>query len=207
MRTEDILGILLYIAIGLILVFGTYCLVRNERKRKRARGEVDDRLSKVDGFTPTKLYKGQEGLYIFALDDVRRKLLYIIRDVTEMIDYKDIASVELKENDKLLMSLAPGLTLGEEVVEGMLTKDKHPTNASVVLNNYVSTVDINLYANDSNVPLMSVRCFDSKAMCDSDQIQKRSLTGLQYYAPSLAQAQDIMYSMKQIFSVDDNNKQ
>lgn len=87
---------MIWICVIVIALFIAH-LISDSINKKEARNDIEKRLGSIQDFKATNKIRGIEGLYVFAFDDEREKILHVTKGKTEIINYNDIISVELIE--------------------------------------------------------------------------------------------------------------
>lgn len=193
---------MIWICVLVIALFVAY-LISDSISKKEARNDIEKRLGSIQDFKATKEIKGVEGLYVFAFDDEREKILHVTQGKTEIINYNDIISVELIEDNSTIISRSLGRALGGVVVGGLLAGDTAAIVGGLSGNQHmkkkVSSVIVKIVKRDISAPTTTIECFNSITMCSGEEsISVDSPAGSVYYKPGLAHAKQITDIIKVI---------
>lgn len=193
---------MIWICVIVIALFVAH-LISDSINKKEARNDIEKRLGSIQDFKATNKIRGVEGLYVFAFDDEREKILHVTKGKTEIINYNDIISVELIEDNSTIVSRSLGRAIGGVMVGGLIAGDA----AAIVgglsgnqnIKKKVSSVIVKIVKRDVCAPTIIIECFNSITMCAGEEsISIDSPAGSVYYKPGLADAKRITDIIKVI---------
>lgn len=213
-RSYDFVKLKFYIMFWFIVILIAGIIIaivqENDRKEKNAsRGkELRKKLNELEGFTVTKKITGIDNSYIFAVDQIQKKIVFIKEHIKKVIPFNHIISVEIMEDNVILSQKSSLRTIGGAVVGGVIAGG---TGAIVgglsgdsKQNKKVSKVEVKIKLRDINNPSLTIDCFNCKTMTiEGKPIKPTSLAEGEKYKQGLRDAQQIADTLSVIIDATD----
>lgn len=137
----------------------------NERIKFNSK-KMNDNLP--SGFYKSKLLIGYKGFYIFAVDNINKKIAVLVNGNSKVIDFKDILSVEIIENGSVIDKKSATRTIGGAVVGGILAGGVGSIIGGLSGANHqkklVSKLSVKILIKDIHSQSITIDCFDSMTM-------------------------------------------
>lgn len=199
--------ILLIFAFAIImgLIIGS-----NEGKKTKARGETMMRaLETIPDFTPTTKVIGPKNLFVFATDNNTQKVLLMRGSYKQFYAYEDIISVELIEDNNVVLKKSTGRTIGGAVIGGVLAGGVGAIvgglSGSSKQQNLHSSVKVKVLLRNSSSPSLEISCFDCKTMTTEGKPVKDGSMQEYIYKQGLSNARRIVDILSVIIDAVDRS--
>ncbi len=161
----------------------------------------------MDDFTPTIKVIGVRNLYTFAVDNEREKILVMIGQYKRFVKFEDLISVELIEDDNVLMAKSTSRTIGGSIIggalaggAGMIVGGLSGSSRQVSLH---SSVVVKLLIRSASNPSIEIACFDCKTMTIKRNPVKDGSTEEHIYRKGMSDAKKIADTLNVIIDAVD----
>lgn len=152
-----------------VAVIGGILQANSNAKKKNERNETMNQvLSEIENFTVSKKIDGFGGYYIFAIDEVSKKIALVTQTTKQIVDFSDVIGVELLEDGSTLLKKSTTRTIGGAIVGGVLAGGAGSIVGGLSGNtsqkNKVSSVSVKILLRSLDNPILTINCFDSRTM-------------------------------------------
>lgn len=173
-----------WIVLFIILIVAASILsVRSEKKQAEERGEkLNSLASSIPDFTPTVTIDGISNRYRFMVDNVCKKVCYIIEDTKKIIPFDKIISVEYLENGTTLSSKSTMRTIGGTLVGGVIAGGAGAVVGGLSGNSKqvqkIKQVQVKIRLRDISEPSLVITTFDAATMTSKpDGVKESNMEG------------------------------
>ncbi len=179
--------------------------------------EIDDQKRKtnrtfanIENFIPTKKIVGLKNFYIFAVDEKRKKVVYVKGLYKEIIPFDQIINIEFLEDSSVLMQKSSLRTVSGAVVGGAIAGGAGMIvgglSGNTTQNKKISKIQVKVKLRDINHPSLVIDCFDCKTMTvEGNPIKPDSMEGY-IYKQGVKDAQRIADTLSVIIDACDQEK-
>lgn len=178
-------------------------LAKNLETKQRGQA-LDQVLDSVSDFTPTKKIYGEKNAFIFAVDDARKKILYLPDNYPYIYDYEDIISVELLEDNIVKSRMSTTRTIGGAVLGGLVAGNVGAVvgglSGASSQRELHSSIVVRILMRNIAGPSLDLTCLDCSTMTMNGQPVGR---GDMVYDRTIRIAHDIMNTIKVIIDAVD----
>lgn len=201
-----------WIIVIVVLVLAVIVGVAQENERaekKEQRGnEFRKKLNELEGFTVTKKIVGIENTYVLAVDEGKKKIVFIKEHQKKIIPFNQLISVEVMEDNIMLSQKSSLRTIGGAVVGGVLAGGAGTVvgglSGDSKQNKKVSKVQVKIKLRDINNPSFTIDCFDCKTMTiKGEPVKPTSTLDGNIYKQGLNDAQKIADTLSVIIDATD----
>lgn len=180
---------------------------RAEKKEKRG-NEFRQKLNELEGFTITKKIIGVENTYVLAVDQDKKKIVFIKEHHKRIIPFNHLLSVEVLEDNVMLSQKSSLRTIGGAVVGGAIAGGAGAIvgglSGDSKQNKKVSKVQVKVKLRDINNPSFTIDCFDCKTMTiKGEPVKPTSTLDGGIYKQGLKDAQQIADTLSVIIDATD----
>ncbi|MBQ7462808.1 MAG: hypothetical protein IJS63_11330 [Bacteroidaceae bacterium] len=151
------------IILVVLVIIGIISAVNDNEKTNERKDALNAKIEKLQNPENLKTIIGQKNRYAFVLDNVGRKIYYIIPTQTKEVPFDQIISVEILEDNTLLSSKSTTRTVGGAMLGGALAG-----GAGMVVGGLsgdskqkkkVSKVSVKIKIRDYSTPALLIPCF------------------------------------------------
>lgn len=185
----------LIIILVVLVIIGIISAVNDNEKTNERKVALNAKIEKLQNPENLKTIIGQKNRYAFVLDNVGRKIYYIIPTQTKEVPFDQIISVEILEDNTLLSSKSTTRTVGGAMLGGALAG-----GAGMVVGGLsgdskqkkkVSKVSVKIKIRDYSTPALLIPCFDAHELTGYDEIKPTDILCGCFYKEELQNAQRI----------------
>lgn len=189
-----------WVVIVIIIVFGVVGGVlqanSNQKDEDERREVMTNALANVPDFKPSTKIVGVKSLYTVAFDNDQQKMLYLVGQSPKIINYEDIISVQLLEDNQTISQKSTGRTIGGALVGGVLAGGAGAivgglSGSSKNLSLH-SSVKVKILVRNSVTPSITVDCFNASTMTIEGKPVKDGSMEYHIYKQGLDQANRIV---------------
>lgn len=195
---------LIVIIVGVVLQSNANAKEDNERGAK-----LNNIITQHPDFSPSIQVKGIKNFYTFAVDHNNRKVLYSNSINIYIIDFEQIISVEIEEDNSIVMQKSTLRTIGGALLGKSLAGEAGMIvgglSGSSNQKKNVSNVNVKIRLRDINNPSILISCFNSRTMTTErkSEIKTDGIEG-HLYRQGLADAKKITDIITVIIDSVDN---
>ncbi len=189
------------------LIGGIAISISNDKEDKDRLDKIQQNLSSMDDFTPNMKVIGVRNLYTFAVDNEREKVLVMVGQYKRFVKFEDIISVELIEDNNVLMKKSTGRTIGGSIIgsalaggAGMIVGGLSGSSKQVNLH---SSVIVKLLLRNASSPSIEIACFDCRTMTIEGKPVKDGSMEESVYKKGLSDAKRITDTLNVIIDAID----
>ncbi len=179
----------------------------DSEKQEARLNQIQTTLSTMSDFTPSMKIIGIKNLYTFAVDNEREKILIMLGDYKRLINFDDIISVELIEDNNVLMKKSTGRTIGGSLIGGALAGGAGMIvgglSGSSKQVNLHSSVIVKLLVRNASSPSIEIPCFNCKTMMITGEPVKAGSIEENIYKKGLLDAKKITDTINVIIDAVD----
>lgn len=129
---------------------------------------VKDKLSNIEGFSPTKTIYGANLNYIFAIDEDNQQIAIINENSNNIADFDEIIGVEILEDGNTILKKSTTRTVGGAIIGGVLAGGVGSIvgglSGSSKEKKNVSNLSVKILLRDLARTSFLITCFDSRTM-------------------------------------------
>ena len=105
-----------------LLIFIIIIIVIVIKENKKRKNLLDSILNNTNNFTASFIIRNWEERYMIAIDDDRRKIIYINenKNIKQIFEFKDVISVNLIEDSNIIYSKSAARTIGGGIIGGII---------------------------------------------------------------------------------------
>lgn len=188
--------VIVIIAIVFGVIGGVLQANSNQKHEEERRQVMTDALANVPDFNPSTKIVGVKSLYTLAFDNEQQKMLYLVGQSPVAINYEDIISVQLLEDNHTVSEKSTGRTIGGAIVGGVLAGGAGAivgglSGSSKNLNLH-SSVKVKILLRNSSTPSITIDCFNAMTMTIEGKPVKDGSVEYYIYKQGLDQANRIV---------------
>ncbi|MDR2147323.1 MAG: SHOCT domain-containing protein [Tannerella sp.] len=156
--------IIIIVAVLLFIVLSVVVQSVNDGLDKKIE-LLNKKIAAKDDFSVSKQVIGPRVLsFIFAIDDINQKILYMTEKGEVVCSYSDIISVELLENGNTKSKKSTSRTVGGAIVGGVLAGGAGAIigglSGGSTSENMVSSLSVKILLRDIKTPYLLIPCFE-----------------------------------------------
>ena len=197
-----------FIVIFLVIFVVAFLQVNGKQKETESRGEtINQAISQMSDFNPTTKIFGPQNRFVFAIDYTSRKILYMPGRVKYFYSFDDVISVELIENNNIVLKKSTGRTIAGALVGGLIARGVGAIvgglSGSSKQQNLHLSVKAKLLLRNHASPSVEIPCFDCKTMTTEGKPIKEGSMEYDIYKQGLSCAQKIVDNVRVIIDMVD----
>ena len=151
------------------MVIAIILTVISNDKKKKERGEaMSQAIETIPDFTPTMKINGIDNRFTFATDNEHQRIIYIVGLHKQVFNYEDIISVELIEDNNVMLKKSTGRTISGAILGGAVAGGVGAVvgglSGSYKQQNQHSSVKVKILLRNNSVPSIEINCFDYRTM-------------------------------------------
>lgn len=196
----------------LIVVFGILGANYENKKVEKRGNAIKDKMKSFPDFHANVTISGVKNIYLFSVDNVNKKIMFLNELTKTIVPFDKIISVELVEDNTILSSKSLLRTVGGTVVGGALAGGAGAIigglSGSQKQEKKVSKVEVKIRLRDISNTSLTITCFDSKTMTTEGKssIKTTSMEGY-IYKQGLEHAKKICDIVSVIIDETDHSSQ
>ena len=170
----------------LVVVLGILGANYEHRKEEERGDDIKDKMNSFPDFCANVTISGVNKMYLFSVDNVNKKIMFVNEFTNMIVPFDKIISVELIEDNTILSSKSLLRTVGGTVIGGALAGGAGAIVGGLSGNQKqektVSKVQVKLRLRDISKSSLTISCFDSKTMTieGKSAIKTTSMEGYKY---------------------------
>lgn len=169
-----------FVLIILIIItgLGFYWRFEEAKEHKEDMNSLIKNLNTIENFIKTKIFYYENSLKAIAIDNNTNKLAFITKSGHTIIDYKDILSSEIVEDDNCITKTARGSQIGGALLGGLVLGGAGAIVGGLSGKKYnvskVKNIDLLIVVNNVNNPVRKINFLDISKTDDEDGFDKNS---------------------------------
>ena len=170
----------------LVVVLGILGANYEHRKEEERGDDIKVKMNSFPDFCANVTISGVNKMYLFSVDNVNKKIMFVNEFTNMIVPFDKIISVELIEDNTILSSKSLLRTVGGTVIGGALAGGAGAIVGGLSGNQKqektVSKVQVKLRLRDISKSSLTISCFDSKTMTieGKSAIKTTSMEGYKY---------------------------
>ncbi|NMB37053.1 MAG: hypothetical protein GX993_03295 [Bacteroidales bacterium] len=143
-------------------------VISNDKKKKEREEAMSQAIETIPDFTPTMKITGVDNRFTFATDNEHQRIIYIVGLHKQIFNYEDIISVELIEDNNVMLKKSTGRTIGGAILGGAVAGSVGAVvgglSGSSKQQNLHSSVKVKILLRNNPVPSLEIACYDYRTM-------------------------------------------
>ncbi|CAG5074462.1 hypothetical protein DYBT9623_05149 [Dyadobacter sp. CECT 9623] len=165
-----------WIFFGALFIVLIVLAVRHEANKVSERTNiVQSKLASIENFSCSKQINGIKNFYIFAVDDINKKISLVTEINNYIIEYSDIIAVEILQDGNIVQQKSTTRTIGGAVVGGLLAGGVGAVvgglSGSSTHKSKVSSLYVKILLRNVGVTSLLVKCFDALPMTAKKEVE------------------------------------
>lgn len=187
---EGIILISLFLFLVWVILFFIRIEIKDKKKEKERREKridiLDNKLKEIPNQDRLIIIRGRKSRYAFVLDEIGKVIYYIKSSQITKVAFDQIISVEVIEDNTLLLSKSTTRTIGGALLGGALAGGAGIVvgglSGDSIQKKRVSKITIKIKLRDYSTPVLLIPCFVARELTELNEIELTDKNSEHYYS-------------------------